>query len=217
MNNKVALIAGSTGLTGSYLLNILLEAPEYREVIAYVRKPSGNQHPKLKEVVVDWDTLQASVEADDVYCCLGTTIKKAGSQEAFRKVDYAYPLQLAQVQFKGGSQQFLLVSAIGADAKSAIFYSRVKGELENAIQAIGYNSVQIFRPSFIAGPRKESRAGERIGLAIFSFLSPLFIGPLKKYAPIHAEQIARAMYRTAQKNISGSHIYDSAVTNQLGN
>ena len=216
MNNKVALVAGASGLTGGYLLNLLLEAPEYREVIAYVRKHSGNRHPKLKEVIVDWDMLQEPVVADDVYCCLGTTIKKAGSQEAFRKVDYDYPLQLAQIQFQGGSQQFLLVSAIGADAKSSIFYSRVKGELENALQAIGYTSLQIFRPSFIAGPRNESRPGERIGLAIFSFLSPLFIGPLKKYAPIHAEQIARAMLRTAQKNEQGTKLYDSAVTDELG-
>lgn len=214
--NKIALIAGASGLTGGYLLNGLLESPTYSSVIAYVRKKSGLTHPKLKEIVVDWDTLPEPVTADDVFCCLGTTIKKAGSQEAFRKVDYDYPLQLAKIQFRGGSQQFLLVSAIGADATSSIFYSRVKGELENAVQAIGYKSVHIFRPSFIAGPRKESRPGERIGLAIFSWLAPLFIGSLKKYAPIHAEHIARAMLRTAEKNESGVHVYDSAVTNELG-
>ena len=214
--NKTALIAGSSGLTGGYLLTRLLESPTYSTVIAYVRKSSGIVHSKLREIVVDWDTLQEPVTADDVFCCLGTTIKKAGSQEAFRKVDYDYPLRLAQTQFRAGSQQFLLVSAIGADAKSSIFYSRVKGELENALQTIGYKSVHIFRPSFIAGPRKESRPGERIGLAIFSFLAPLFIGPLKKYAPIHAEHIAQAMLRMAQKNEPGIHVYDSAVTNELG-
>ncbi len=214
--NKTALIAGASGLTGGYLLNLLLESPEYSNVIAYVRKSSGLPHPKLKEMVVDWETLQEPVAAEDVFCCLGTTIKKAGSQEAFRRVDYNYPLQLAQLQFRGGSQQFLLVSAMGADAKSSIFYSRVKGELENALQSIGYKSLHIFRPSFIAGPRKESRTGEKIGLAIFSILSPLFIGPLKKYAPIQAEHIARAMLRTAQKNEQGTKVYDSAVTDELG-
>jgi uncharacterized protein YbjT (DUF2867 family) len=208
--NKTALIAGASGLTGGYLLNLLLESPEYSTVIAYVRKSSGLTHPKLKEMLVDWETLQEPVAAEDVFCCLGTTIKKAGSQEAFRRVDYDYPLQLAQLQFRGGSQQFLLVSAMGADAESSIFYSRVKGELENALQSIGYNSLHIFRPSFIAGPRKESRPGERIGLAIFSFLSPLFIGPLKKYAPIHAGKIAKAMYITVQQNRTGNSIYDSA-------
>jgi uncharacterized protein YbjT (DUF2867 family) len=167
-------------------------------------------------MLVDWETLQEPVAAEDVFCCLGTTIKKAGSQEAFRRVDYDYPLQLAQLQFRGGSQQFLLVSAMGADAESSIFYSRVKGELENALQSIGYNSLHIFRPSFIAGPRKESRPGEKIGLAIFSLLAPLFIGPLKKYAPIQAEHIARAMWRTAQKNEPGMRVYDSADTNELG-
>jgi uncharacterized protein YbjT (DUF2867 family) len=214
--NKTALIAGASGLTGGYLLNLLLESPEYSTVIAYVRKSSGLTHPKLKEIVVDWETLQEPVAAEDVFCCLGTTIKKAGSQEAFRRVDYNYPLQLAQIQLRGGSQQFLLVSAIGADAKSSVFYSRVKGELENALQSIGYKSLHIFRPSFIAGPRKESRPGERIGLAIFSLLSPLFIGPLKKYAPIQAEHIARAMLRAAQKNQPGIKVYDSAVTDELG-
>jgi uncharacterized protein YbjT (DUF2867 family) len=131
-------------------------------------------------------------------------------------VDYSYPLQLAQIQYRGGSQQFLLVSAMGADAKSSIFYSRVKGELENALQSIGYKSLYIFRPSFIAGPRKESRTGEKIGLAIFSILSPLFIGPLKKYAPIHAEKIAKAMYRSGQQNRTGNSIYDSADIAEMG-
>lgn len=214
--NKVAMIAGSSGLTGGFLLKMLLEAPEYREVIAYVRKPTRIQHPKLREVVMDWEKLDAPVPADDVFCCLGTTIKKAGSQEAFRRVDYEYPLHLAELQLEGGSQQFLLVSAIGADASSSIFYSRVKGELEAALQKLGYKSLHIFQPSFIAGPRKEKRVGERIGLAIFSFISPLFIGPLKKYAPIPAEHIARAMYRSAQKNIVGCTIYDSAKTDVVG-
>lgn len=214
--NKVALIAGSSGLTGGFLLKILLEAPEYREVIAYVRKRTGIQHPKLREVVMDWEKLDAPVPADDVFCCLGTTIKKAGSQEAFRRVDYEYPLHLAELQLQGGSQQFLLVSAIGADASSSIFYSRVKGELEDALQKLGYKSLHIFQPSFIAGPRKEKRVGERIGLAIFSFISPLFIGPLKKYAPIPAEHIARAMYRSAQKNTTGCTFYDSAETDVVG-
>jgi uncharacterized protein YbjT (DUF2867 family) len=214
--NKVALIAGSSGLTGGFLLKILLEAPEYREVIAYVRKRTGIQHPKLREVVMDWEKLDAPVPADDVFCCLGTTIKKAGSQEAFRRVDYEYPLHLAELQLQGGSQQFLLVSAIGADASSSIFYSRVKGELEAALQKLGYKSLHIFQPSFIAGPRQEKRVGERIGLAIFSFISPLFIGPLKKYAPIPAEHIARAMYRSAQKNTTGCTIYDSAETDVVG-
>ena len=214
--NKVALIAGSSGLTGGFLLKILLEAPEYREVIAYVRKRTGMQHPKLREVVMDWEKLDAPVPADDVFCCLGTTIKKAGSQEAFRRVDYEYPLHLAELQLHGGSQQFLLVSAIGADASSSIFYSRVKGELEDALKKLGYKSLHIFQPSFIAGPRKEKRVGERIGLAIFSLISPLFIGPLKKYAPIPAEHIARAMYRSAQKNTTGCTIYDSAKTDVVG-
>lgn len=214
--NKVALMAGSSGLTGGFLLKMLLEAPEYREVIAYVRKPSGIQHPKLREVVMDWEKLDAPLPADDVFCCLGTTIKKAGSQEAFRRVDHDYPLHLAELQLQGGSQQFLLVSAIGADASSSIFYSRVKGELEDALKKLGYKSLHIFQPSFIAGPRQEKRVGERIGLAIFSFISPLFIGPLKKYAPIPAEHIARAMYRSAQKNIVGCTIYDSAKTDVLG-
>ncbi|MFN5360566.1 MAG: oxidoreductase [Bacteroidota bacterium] len=214
--NKVAMIAGSSGLTGGFLLKMLLEAPEYREVIAYVRKPTRIQHPKLREVVMDWEKLDAPVPADDVFCCLGTTIKKAGSQEAFRRVDYEYPLHLAELQLEGGSQQFLLVSAIGADASSSIFYSRVKGELEDALKKLGYKSLNIFQPSFIAGPRKEKRVGERIGLAIFSFISPLFIGPLKKYAPIPAEHIARAMYRSAQKNIVGCTIYDSAKTDVVG-
>ena len=153
MENKTALIIGATGLVGKFCLSYLLNENAYERVIAISRKPIGFTHPKLNNIVCDFDHLakhQAEIKADDIYCCLGTTIAVAGSREAFTKVDYTYPLQVAQMAKQNGATQFLLVSALGADKNSKIFYSKIKGELEEAIQKLNFNSTYIFQPSLLS-------------------------------------------------------------------
>ena len=139
---KSAIVAGASGLVGSRLVVVLLADPNYDTVHALVRRPLETAHAKLREHPVNYGHLAeiALPVADDVFCCLGTTIRVAGSQEAFREVDYAYPLAIARAAQLKGAKQFLFVSAMGADARSSVFYSRVKGELEAAIAALGYRA-----------------------------------------------------------------------------
>ena len=206
MTQRSALLLGSTGLTGGILLDLLLASPEYTKVIIYVRKPTGLNHPKLKEQIINYESIDSAVSADDVFCCLGTTIKIAKTKEAFEKVDLDYPLKIASLQHKAGSKQFLVVSAMGANATSSIFYSRTKGLMEKGLTEIGFESLYIFRPSFIVGDRKEERMGEKIGIIISAILSPLMIGPLKKYKPVKAADIALNMIKYALKNEKGKQV-----------
>ena len=197
---------GATGLTGSHLLVRLLEDNHYQKLVIYVRKTTGIRHPKLTEILIDYDTCEDSVAADDVFCCLGTTIKKAKTKDAFTKVDLVYPVKVAQQQKKAGSKKFLVISAMGANSSSAIFYSRVKGEMEAQLQQIGYDSLFIFRPSFITGNRKENRSGESMGIWLFKLISPLLLGPLKKYRPVSADSIAKCMLVMAESENKGTRV-----------
>lgn len=216
---KTALIVGATGLVGKNCLYQLLETKEYSRVIALVRKPLAIKHHQLEQVIVDFDQLQHykdKMTADDVFCCLGTTIGVAGSQENFRKVDFDYPLQVAEICLKNGAQQFLLVSAMGANAASSIFYNKVKGEIENAIDKLNYSSLQIFQPSLLLGNRKEVRVGELIGKVVMKGLGFLFIGPLKKYKAIEAETVAKAMVKAALQANKGKRVFQSDEIASLG-
>ncbi len=206
----VALIAGSTGLVGNLLLDQLLTGNHYDRVIALSRKPLTRSHPKLSSLVVDFDNLEAhasELKADAVFCCLGTTIRQAGSQEAFRKVDYDYPVQLARITKAQGARQFLLVTAMGSDKSSSIFYNRVKGEVEDAIGNLGFEAYHIFQPSMLLGERLEHRAGESVGKKVMVALD--FLIP-KKYKAIEAVRVARGMYQTALQHQAGRHVHDSA-------
>ena len=203
---KTALLVGATGLTGNLLLQLLLTNNDYENVTVYTRRTLGINHPKLKEKIIDFDTLNETVQAEDVFCCLGTTIKKAGSKPAFEKVDYEYPLRIAKLQQQVGSQNFLVISAMGANANSMIFYSRVKGKLENELQQLGYRSLYILRPSLIVGDRKEKRTGEKIGMILSAIINPILVGPLKKYKSVSAMAIAKAMMHFASLNAIGNHI-----------
>ena len=203
---RTALLLGATGLTGSLLLNLLLQSEDYKKVIIYVRKSTNQIHPKLVEQIIHYDTIETAVEADDVFCCLGTTIKIAKTKEAFEKVDLHYPLKIAALQHKAGSTQFLVVSAMGASASSSIFYSKTKGLMEAGLEAIGFESLYIFRPSFIMGNRKEERMGEKIGIAISKLIAPLMLGPLKNYQPVEASAIAASMIAHALSNQKGNQL-----------
>ncbi len=208
--SRTALVAGSTGLIGGQLLTLLLEDTYYSKVIALSRKPLSLTHPKLENILMEVDQLNQHValNAEDVFCCLGTTIKHAKTKEAFRKVDFDYPLELAKILKTNGAKQYLLISALGSNKNSGIFYNRVKGEVEEAIAKVGYDSFYIFKPSLLVGPRKEQRAGEdaaKIFYKIFGFIIP------KKYKEIESIKVARAMLAEAKQNLPGIFVYESDV------
>ncbi|MBF0575619.1 oxidoreductase [Dysgonomonas sp. GY617] len=211
-NNKTAILLGASGLVGSFLLDILLKSEEYSSVVIFVRKEINRKHPKLVEHVIDFDQLDKYanlVQGDDLFCCLGTTIKQAKTREAFKKVDYYYPLRFAEMAKENGVQQYLMVTSIGANAGSSVFYLKTKGESEEAIKKVNLSSTSVFRPASLLGPRKEVRAQEKIGEAVLKLVSFLLVGKLKKYKPVQAEKVAQAMYTIAQSPKEGFSIYES--------
>lgn len=211
---KTALITCATGLVGGYVLKRLLAHPSYSRVEILGRRESPIRDPKFTQHIVDFEHLDAGIPgiaSDEVFCCLGTTIRKAGSEEAFRRVDYDYPLALARLAKAAGAGKFLTVSALGADPKSSVFYNRVKGEVEQAIASIGLRAAYFFRPSLLLGLRSESRPGEKIGMAVGKMIAPLLIGGLRKYRPIHADSVAAAMVYVADHNVPAGVIESDAI------
>ncbi|GGF86721.1 oxidoreductase [Paenibacillus abyssi] len=217
---KVAVVAGAAGLVGKELVQLLLQHPDYERVIALVRRKSGAEQGKLIELVVSFDRLEQEasglMKGADVFCALGTTIKKAKSQEQFRRVDYVYPLQLGELGKREGVRSYSVITAMGANEQSRFFYSRVKGELETRLAALGLNTLHIFRPSLLLGDREEFRLGERIGGAAAKPLSFLLNGPLRKYRAIEATTVAEAMVAAVQRESNpGVHIYESDRIEQI--
>lgn len=215
---KTALIIGATGLVGEQCLKELLSTATYEKVIALTRKKLQHNNPKLENIITDFENLESikqQLKADDVFCAMGTTIGKAGSKAAFRKVDFEIPLRVAEIALKNGAKKFVLVSSIGADASSLAFYTKVKGELENALMNMKFESVLIFRPSILLGDRKESRPGEEVGRFISEKLSFLFAGPLKKYRGTPVNLLARMMVKTAQLKAKGVRIIENAEIFEL--
>ncbi|MEW6624902.1 MAG: NAD(P)H-binding protein [Bacillota bacterium] len=210
MEGKSALIVGASGLVGNKLLKYLLSGQEYRMIVALVRNPLNIKHPKLEEKIIDFDNISSykdSFRVNDIFCCVGTTINKAKSREKFKKVDVDYPIKMAKLSKETQVEKFLIISSMGANPNSLVFYSKMKGLLEDQIKDIGLNSLHIFRPSLLLGTRKEFRLGETIGKLLAKVLPFTFIGPLEKYKPIEAETVALGMYRAAQRDVNGIHIY----------
>lgn len=210
---KTALVLGASGLVGSHCLQLLLDNAAYDKIIVWLRKPLPVQHAKLEQDMIDFDQLSPYADklknVQEIFCCLGTTIKKAGSPEAFYKVDFTYPHEIAKLAAQNGVQQFLIVTALGANSRSSIFYNRVKGEIETALGKLPLPGLQIFRPSLLLGERQEFRLGERIGAIVFTALSFAFFGRLRRYRAIEASVVAEAMIRIAQQNLTGVNIFES--------
>lgn len=209
---KTALLAGATGLIGSALLPLLLASDRYAKVIVVGRRPVSTQHPKLTQVVTDFDQLEAEgarLIADDVYCCLGTTIGQAGSRAAFYRVDFLYVTQLAALTAASFAAQFLVVSSLGADVNSRFYYTRVKGEMEEAVRQAPFRAIHIFRPSLLLGERPTPRLGERLSGAVLTLARPLLRGSLAKYRPVLASTVAQAMLRAAEDDGGGLRIHSS--------
>ncbi len=212
MNQRTALLVGATGLIGGHCLQLLANDESYEKVIILVRKPTAFIHPKVHEHVVNFDKLDnhtTEIAADDVFCCLGTTMKLAGSREAFRKVDFTYPVQVGAIAAKNGADQFLIVTALGADPHSRVFYNRVKGETEQSVAKLPLGAIHIFRPSLLLGDRKDSRFVETVAGYAMSGIAAAMAGPLRKYRPIEARVVAEAMLLAARRNDTGINIYES--------
>lgn len=196
-----AVVAGATGLTGEFLINELENDSSFDSVVALTRKDRKNTD-KTTWKVIDFEDSKALLEitkgVDVVFCCLGTTIKKAGSQDAFYKVDFEYVVNLAKAARSNNVRQFSVMSAMGADSKSKIFYSRVKGEVEEALRELGFNELILFQPSLLLGPRAERRIGESLGIFFSKLFSSLLFGKMKNYHPIHVSHIAQAMIAEAK-------------------
>ena len=198
--SKSAIVLGATGLIGGCVVEQLLLDKRYNEVTLLSRRILDIQHEKLQQLVVDFDNLlsfRPLVEADHLYCCLGSTIKKAGSQARFIKIDHDIPLRIAKFANENGVAYFALVSSLGASAGSVNFYSNTKGLLEDNIREQFRQKIGIFRPSLLLGDREEIRTGERIGQKVMPFINPLLVGGLRKYKAIKAETVARAMITMA--------------------
>lgn len=209
---KTAVVAGSTGLVGNHLIQILAQSHEYEAVIALVRKGSNVIYDGVFTVEVDYQRLAdfaENLQADDVYCCLGTTMKKAGSKASFYQVDYTFPFELAMIAGKNGSARFNIVTASGANSASLFYYNRVKGDIEKAIMKLNIPNINIFRPSLLLGNRSEKRMGEQVGAAIAKLMNPVMLGRLRRYRAIKGANVAKAMYRVSQLDKTGAQIYES--------
>jgi uncharacterized protein YbjT (DUF2867 family) len=214
-----AIVLGGTGLIGEELIHQLMALDTYQEICVLGRRNTAPPHPKLVFHQVNMQDLSPwanLLEQGDVFCCLGTTIKKAGSQAAFLEVDFNMVVHAANMA-EGRARQFILISSLGANKKSGNFYLKTKGETEAAVMATSIPSISILRPSILFGNRKEKRTGEKIGIVLMKILGPLFIGGLKKYRGNKAETVAGTMILCARENKPGKHIYESLDIERIGN
>lgn len=209
VDEKSAIILGATGLTGRLLLNMLLQDSRYSRIKLFSRTPIGFSDPKLEEYLGDMlqlDAFRNDFFADEVFCCIGTTKAKTPDPEMYKKIDYGIPVAAAELCQTNGIHTFLVVSALGANAKSSIAYNRIKGIMESAVVQCGMAKIHILRPSLIVGDRKEKRTGEWIGKQLMMVLNPILMGPLKKYRSIKAKTIADAMIWLANNDYKGIFI-----------
>jgi uncharacterized protein YbjT (DUF2867 family) len=208
---QTAVVIGATGLTGSTLVTLLLHDPHFSKVRVLLRSPSFKQRPGLETVLVDFndeESLSEALQGDVLFCCIGTTIRKAGTKERFREVDFEIPVRCATMARRHGIQQFLLISASGANPHSRHFYMRTKGEVEQAVEKLGFPSLHIFRPSILLGIRRGFRLTEWLATVLFMVFYFLWQGRWRKYRPVKAANVARAMLSASKKAPDGTHIYE---------
>ena len=200
---KVANIIGSTGLVGHQLLTQILDHSEFEKVRIFVRRTTGIVHPKLEEQIIDFDQPESwrhLVQGDVLFSTLGTTIKTAKTKENQFRVDFTYQYEFAKVASENGVQAYLLVSSLGANPKSSVFYSRMKGELEDAIAKLPFRKLVIIRPSILDGDRQEKRAGEKVGLILSRFVTRFI---LKVYKPTPVNLLASKMISLSLQKVPG--------------
>jgi uncharacterized protein YbjT (DUF2867 family) len=196
MNNKTAIVFGATGLIGNLLLEELTRSDNYTVIKSFVRQSTGITEQKVEEIVTDFSdtSLHAqNLSSDDIFICLGTTIKKAGSVSNMEKIDRDLPLDIARAASSAGVKGIAVVSSIGASAKASNYYLRIKGQMEEGIMQLPFSRKAIVRPSMLLGERKEKRTGEMVGKVVMTAVKPVLIGKLMKYRAIHGRDVARAM------------------------
>jgi uncharacterized protein YbjT (DUF2867 family) len=211
---RTALLAGATGLVGGHLLQDLLDSPDHARVYAVTRRPLGREHPRLANRIVQFDRLESQLRGTtctEAYCCLGTTIADAGSQEAFRKVDLEYVLAFARAAKAAQAQRFVVLSSVGADPGSKNFYLRVKGEMEEAVSAVGFTGLDILQPSLLLGWRRQMRPLELAGRLLMPVINPFLVGAREPWRGISARAVARAMVSAARANRRGTYRYTHAA------
>jgi uncharacterized protein YbjT (DUF2867 family) len=219
MNKREALIFGSTGLIGNLLLEELIHSDSYSGIKIFVRHSTGITDPKVEEIITDFSNpslYSNKITGDDLFICLGTTIKKAGSIANMGKIDRDIPLQIASIASDNGVKRVAVVSSLGASPQSSNYYLRIKGEMENGILGLRFENIVIVRPSILLGKRKERRSGESFGKVIIKIIEPFFIGRMKKYRGIHGRKVARAMIRIINSKIE-KQIYESDELSLLSN
>jgi uncharacterized protein YbjT (DUF2867 family) len=207
-----AVIAGASGLIGSNLLTILLNAPEYDEVLVLVRKELLIEHKKLVQLVIDFDQLDkhtAAITGHAIFCCLGTTQKKTPDQAIYFRIDHDYPVKLAELAKQNCIPQYHLVSSLGANAKASNFYLKTKGLTEEDIQKVPLKCLNIYEPSLLTGERTEFRWVDPILTGLMKILNPILFGSLRKYRSISGEKVAKAMFNQSLKNEEGIFVHPS--------
>lgn len=212
---KKAILIGATGLVGLHILQLLLLDERYESIKVLHRRSTGISHQKLTEHIIDFDdqeSWKAFVSGDHLFSALGTTLKKAGSKDAQYEIDYTYQYNFAKIASENGVSNYALVSSLGANPNSGSFYPRIKGELDEAVQDLPFDNTLILRPSFLDGSRDEFRLGERIGIAIAKVVCK--IPGLKKYHPIKAETVAKAMIEGLNSK-QGKHIFEAQEIHSL--
>jgi uncharacterized protein YbjT (DUF2867 family) len=215
---RIALVAGATGMVGGQLLDTLLDAPDYGRVYALTRRPLGREHHRLANRVVVFARMAEQLKglvANDAYCCIGTTLKQAGSEEAFRDVDLDAVILFAQAARSLGATRFIVVSSVGADTASKKFYLRTKGEMEDAVSAVGFPSVDILQPSLLLGPRKQVRPLELLGSILAPAVNPFLTGKREAYRAIPSATVARGMLGAARRGGRGIYRYTYSGIHQL--
>ncbi|MBL0025715.1 MAG: NAD(P)H-binding protein [Saprospiraceae bacterium] len=212
MNDRIALVFGGSGMTGTSLVHKLLGTTEYTKIRLFVRKKLTLVHPKLEQFITDFDNLALisnQISGDTLFLCLGTTMARAKSKASFYKVDYTYTINVANIALKNEVNKVILISSMGADPGSLIYYSKVKGQVEKTIKSMPFKIVAIIRPSLLLGNRNEKRVGEKLGALLSGWFSGLFVGPFRKYQAISSDAVADAMIKIANSQESGIQIYES--------
>jgi uncharacterized protein YbjT (DUF2867 family) len=215
---RIALVAGANGMVGSCLLQVLIEAPDYARVYALTRRPLGRDHAKIANRIVSFNRLAEQLKgltAQDAYCCIGTTIKEAGSQDEFRDADVEAVLRFAEAARAIGAARFAVVSSVRADINSKNFYLRCKGEMEEGVTRLGFPALDIFQPSLLLGPRKQARPLETLGKILAPVINPLLTGAREALRAIPAETVARGMLGAARRGGRGVYRHTYAAIRQL--
>lgn len=215
---KTAIVIGATGLVGKQLVDLLLKDSRFELVKIFVRNRTNITHNKLQEHIVDFDQLsdwKRLITGDVLYSSMGTTLRAAGSKEAQYNVDYGYQYNVAKAAAANDVKEYVLISSAGANAESMIFYSRIKGELEQSVQRLPFETIHIIRPGILSGNRQVARVGEKIGIGMMAVLSA--IPGLGKLKPIEGHTVAMAMINATFRHVVGIHFYNMGEVTRLAN